>query len=279
MADVEFTEREKRSFKRNGFLVCEDLLDSDLVERASDAVWDGIPYERHDHEALVETPERIENAWDHVEDDAPFAEINRQLLPYAETLIRGDVAPPGDGLQLALRFPSGEQDDADPYPSAGREHGHIDGYGPSFDRNHEVSHFQVAAAVYLDRVEPRGGGFTVWPGSHWHAGAYYTDNHLESLVGHPALPGLERADGEWTGEFERCERYDEQFDPLEIHGPAGTVVLWHGALQHCGGVNRSRNLRLAAIKRFRRTDADEIKREAFANPFEYHRLDDVELAP
>jgi hypothetical protein len=73
MADVEFTEREKRLFKRNGFLVCEDLLDPDLVERASDAVWDGIPYERHDHEALVETIDDSDAvlAWDllDVQDD------------------------------------------------------------------------------------------------------------------------------------------------------------------------------------------------------------------
>ena len=275
-----FTDRQKREFKRNGFLVRQDVLDDDLVARASEAVWEGIPYDRDDHEALVETPERIENAWDHVEDPEPFAEINRRLAPYAETLIRGDIEPPGEGIQLALRFPSGQQSDDDPFPEPHREHGHIDGYGPSFDRNHEVGHFQVGAAVYLDRVEPRGGGFTVWPGSHYHAGAYYEDNHLESLVGHPTLPGLELDDdGEWTGGFERCERYDEQFDPLEIHGPAGSVVFWHGALQHCGGVNRSRNLRLSAIKRFRREDTDEIKRDSFAHPFEYLDLDDVELAP
>ena len=144
----------------------------------------------------METPERIENAWDHVEKPDPLAESNRQLLPYARRLIRGEVVPPGDGLQLAPRVPSGEQDDADPYPTATRARGHADGYGPSSDRDHEVSHFRVGAAVSLDPVAPRSGGRTVRPGSYWYAGAYYSDDHLESLAGHPTLPGLEHEDGE-----------------------------------------------------------------------------------
>ena len=268
-----FTDRQRRELKRNGFLVADDVIDDDVIDAARAAFWDGFPHGTDDYEALTESPDRFENAWSYVDDPAPFAELNAQLFPYAEALAgEGTLNPPGDRIQLTPRFPTGGQRDDAPEPPLHRARGHIDGYGPHFDEHYEVGYYTVMASVYLDRVEPRGGGFTVWPGSHWYAADYYGDHHLESLVNNATLPALE--DGSW----DRCGHLAHQIDPLEIHGDAGTVVFWHQNLLHCGGINHSRHVRLAAIQRFTRPDAEEIKRDAYANPWKYwDGMDDVSV--
>ena len=266
-----FSQRQLEELYRNGFVVIEDIIDAADIEAARTSFWEGFPLDPDDYEALLDAPDRYENAWEYIVDPDPFAAINEQLFPYAEELAgEGTLNDPGEGIQVTPRFPNGEQRESDPNAPLHRARGHVDGYGPSFDRNYEVGHFTVAAAVYLDRVEPRGGGFTVWPGSHWWAADYYEKYHLESLVNNASLPAF--VDGEWK----RGEYLAHQTDPLEIHGNAGTVVFWHQNLLHAGGINNGRWTRLAAIKRFSRPDSEEIKREAFANPWKYwDAMDDV----
>jgi ectoine hydroxylase-related dioxygenase (phytanoyl-CoA dioxygenase family) len=268
-----FTDRQLREMKRNGFLVVDDAVDEETVRAARESFWDGAPFERDDYGALVDAPERFENAWEYIEDPEPFAAINDQLFPYAEELAgEGTIEHPGDSIQVTPRFPNGEVRESREKPPLARERGHIDGYGPAFDANHEVSYYTVMASVYLDRVEPRGGGFILWPGSHWYAADYYDDHHLESLVDNASLPAYR--DGEW----DRCEYLAHQYDPLEIHGDAGTTVFWHQNLLHCGGRHNSPYVRLSTIQRFTRPDAEEIKRDAYASPFKYWEgMDGVEL--
>ncbi|WP_049898546.1 phytanoyl-CoA dioxygenase family protein [Halococcus agarilyticus] len=268
-----FSSREKRELKRNGFVVKHDVIDEETIAAAQDAFWSGVPFDRDDYDALVDAPERFENAWEHIQDPEPFVSLNEQLLPYAEELAgEGALLDPGESIQVTPRFPNGELRETGDLPSLHRESGHIDGYGPQFDATHEVGYHTVMTSVYLEGVQPRGGGFTVWPGSHWYAGEYYSDHHLESLVDDPSLPAYE--DGEW----DRCGDLAQQMDPLEIYGDAGTTVFWHQNLLHCGGINRSPNVRLAAIQRFQRRDADDIKRDAYANPWKYWEgMEDVEI--
>ncbi|MFB6136071.1 MAG: phytanoyl-CoA dioxygenase family protein [Halobacteriaceae archaeon] len=143
--------------------------------------------------------------------------------------------------------------------------GHLDGYA-NWEENPEPGYFTVAAVVYLGPVEPRGGGFTVWPGSHRTAATFFEDHALETAGGAPnnaSIPA--REDGEW--DFSRV--LPEQYDPHECTGDAGTLVLWHNKLTHTAGANRSPNLRMAAIKRYSRPDGDEILRDAADEPFEY----------
>lgn len=268
-----FSHREKRELKRNGFVVKDDVIDEDTISAAREAFWDGVPFDRDDYEALVDAPERFEDAWDYIEDPEPFAAINEQLFPYAEELAgEGTLERPDERIQVTPRFPNGELGQEGDLPSLHRELGHIDGYGPHFDNYHEVGYYTVMTSTYLNRVEPRGGGFTVWPGSHWYAGEYYDEYHLESLVNNATLPAYE--DGEW----DRCGHLAHQLDPLEIHGDPGTTVFWHQNLLHCGGINRSPYVRLSTIQRFVRPDAEEIKRDAYANIWKYWEgMEGVEL--
>ena len=250
---VELDASEKAEFKRSGFLVRRGLVDEDVLDAAREAVWDALPYERT-QESLLDSPTRIENAWDDVEDTGPFGEINRQVFPYAEALVgEGLLEEPGERMQIAPRFPEGETQQGADAPRPRDLHPHVDGYGADYDKEEDEVHpFSVGATVYLNDVVPRGGGFTVWPGSYWNTTRYYAENHFESL-GHVHQSGVPGDVG----------------DPFEVDGPAGTVVLWHNKLNHCGGVNRSTNARLAAISRFRREDAREIMYDAADKPWKY----------
>lgn len=250
---VELDIADKAEFKRSGFLTIRSLVETETLEAARGAVWDALPYE-NTQESLLEAPTRIENAWDDIEDPEPFADILDQVFPYAEELVGEDVlADPGESMQIAPRFPESDDRLGADSPKPRDLHPHVDGYGANYDKEEDdVYPFSIAATVYLNDVVPRGGGFTVWPGSYWKTAQYYAENHFESL-GHVHNSGLPGDVG----------------DPFEIDGPAGTVVFWHNKLCHCGGVNRSANVRLAAINRFRREDHRDIMLDAADKPWKY----------
>ena len=127
--------------------------------------------------------------------------------------------------------------------------------GPEFRGSHSdgacYGRWRVQMAAYIDDLPPRSGGFTVWPGSHtriwqeqWQAffdGEKHTDKHLE----------VRRAGG-YTDPEINAIRADTQ--PVDCHGPAGTVVLWHTKILHMAGHNQSTDvLRQATIYGYLKT--------------------------
>ncbi|QLH78198.1 phytanoyl-CoA dioxygenase family protein [Halosimplex rubrum] len=260
---VSFSDSERRAFARNGFLVREDLLSPGLVDDARAAVVDAMDADPDDPEALIGAGYEV--ALEGVE-QAPLTAIAEALFPAAEALVgEGVLAPPGAGMQVALEFPDG--DAADPAHGPKTVDGHLDGYA-AFDENPEVTTFQLGAAVYFDDVPPRGGGFTVWPGSHRVAAEYFGDHALESVGGKPTNSELP-ATGEAPDEWDYDRRLHDQRDPYEVAGSAGTVVLWHGLLTHAAGINTGERVRMAGIERFAREDIDDVRRDAASNLFEY----------
>ncbi|WP_167837320.1 phytanoyl-CoA dioxygenase family protein [Halosimplex halophilum] len=260
---VSFTDPERRAFARDGFLVRDDLLPAGLVDDARAAVVDAMDADPVDPDAVL--GRGYEVALEGV-DQAPLTEIAERLHPAAEALVgEGVLEPPSSGMQVALEFPDG--DAADPVPGAKTVDGHLDGYA-AFDENPEVTTFQLGAAVYFDDVGTRGGGFTVWPGSHRAAAAYFEDHALETVGGKPNNAQLP-ATGEESGEWDYDRRLHDQWDPYEVAGSAGTVVLWHGLLTHAAGINTGERVRIAGIERFAREDVEDVRREAAANLFEY----------
>ena len=260
---VSFTDSERRAFARNGFLVRDDLLPTEVVDEARAAVVDAMDADAANPESLVGAGYEV--ALEGV-DQSPLTAVAERLFPAAEALVgEGVLEAPGPGMQVALEFPDG--DAADPVHGAKTVEGHLDGYA-AFDENPEVTTFQLGAAVYFDDVPPRGGGFTVWPGSHRAAAAYFADHALESVGGKPNNSQLP-ATGDEPGEWDYDRRFHDQWDPYEIAGSAGTVVLWHGLLTHTAGINTGERVRMAGIERFFREDVDEVRRDAAANLFEY----------
>lgn len=113
--------------------------------------------------------------------------------------------------------------------------------------------YRLQMAAYIDDVPPGCGGFTVWPRSHtriweeqWQAfkeGEKHTDKHL-----------TERKAGGYTDPV--ISRIKADTDPVDCHGPAGTVVLWHTKIFHVVGHNASRDvIRQATIYGFLKTAA------------------------
>lgn len=267
---------EKRQFKELGFITIRDAIDPDVIEEARSIIWDAMPMEPGEYEPLDMDPEQVYQQMGEMPTMEPFDAINQALHEYAEELIgEGElVAPsPGEGAQIALRFPQGE---APHHPEATQPsdlHGHIEGYGHDYQMGGEIQYGSLIGGVYLNQVRPMGGGFTVWPGSHWTAAEYFETHSLES--GRGGLPAIGE-DGNWDYDRKRSD----QFDPFEITGDAGTVFLAHYKLEHTGGVNLSPKVRMSMIRRFQRRDAEGDQRDAAANPFKYWpAMQDVELNP
>jgi len=259
----EFSARERREFARNGFLTREDLVPDDLVDAARVAIAEGTDTDLEDPEAVVGAGYDVDA--DGV-DQAPFTDIAEAIFPAAEALVgEGVLAPPGEGMQVALNFP--DEAAAEQFLGPQSVTGHLDGYA-NFDENPEVSTFTLGVAVYVNDVRPRAGGFTVWPGSHRVAATYFEDHALETVGGKPdnsQLPAVGEAAGEWAYD----DRLWNQYDPYEVTGDAGTVVFWHSKLTHNAGINVGEDVRMAAITRFAREDQSEIMRDDAKQLFEY----------
>jgi hypothetical protein len=96
--------------------------------------------------------------------------------------------------------------------------------------------FQVGVVLYLSDVLPQGGGFTVWPGSH-----YSMAKHQGTFGGDDRLGTFEAA----LAEVQASTR------PVEVSGPTGTLILWHQRLVHTAGINMRRTVRHATLCDFK----------------------------
>lgn len=129
--------------------------------------------------------------------------------------------------------------------------------GPDYRGAHSdgacYGRWRLQMSAYIDDLPPNCGGFTVWPGSHtriwkeqWEAfkeGEKHTDKHLaERRAGGYNDPVI----GEIKGDTQ----------PVDCHGPAGTVVLWHTKILHIAGQNCAADvIRQATIYGFLKTPA------------------------
>ena len=83
----------------------------------------------------------------------------------------------------------------------------------------------VGLTTYLYDVDPGGGSFTFWPGSHHDAHTYFLQ-HPDQIEGtFRDLPGWEE-----QGWSIFCGVNTQP--PQEFVGQAGDVILWHGWLTH-----------------------------------------------
>jgi ectoine hydroxylase-related dioxygenase (phytanoyl-CoA dioxygenase family) len=253
------TEDQRRRFVREGYLAVEDAVDSDLIAEARGQFREALPEDLDDEESLVGVGSRSPDP----PATEPLSTINERLYEYAAALVGSKLAAPeGPGMQFAFRYPGEYRlaDHVDRRPQVG----HLDGYGPGFKQSGEYGGFTVGAVVYFDDVVERGGGFTVWPGTHWAAAEYFTDHALNCPGAGGTLPAVDD-DGGWDS----TRGLHEQVRSVEVNQPAGTVVLWHNKLLHTAGENQSQNVRMAGIQRFSREDHDEIREDAADKPFRY----------
>jgi hypothetical protein len=108
---------------------------------------------------------------------------------------------------------------------------------------HADSRCRLRATCYLDDCPRHCGGFTLWPRSHvpiWH---HTRECMRDAVAYHPYQDPILRA-------------IKRMHAPVETHGVAGTVVLWHAKTLHIAGLNHSSDvIRQAMIHDFCKTPA------------------------
>jgi len=227
------TAEDKAFFKKNGYLVKESLVPADICKAAADAVWSKLDCDRSDPSTYVNAGPAFPSVRDdpatrRVTLDSPVFECAEELVGKGK--LRENFAGPH------LRFPTGESDWSLP------NHGHLDGYYTPTNGVPEgtVGIFSVGLSIYVEEVKPRGGGFTVWPGTHIQATDYFKTHSLLSFKG-----------GNASDTFDMPEA-------VEVTGPAGSVCFWHGQLMHTGGKHCGDAIRMAFIGRLSRKDSNDI---------------------
>ncbi len=235
---------DKAFFKEHGYLVKRDTLTPQQIRAAQDALWEGIKADRNDPRTWINAGPRAPVPASHPALRATLCES--PIFSMAEELVGREKLSQGGSPGPHLVYPSGEEDWTLP------SRGHLDGYYTPTNGVPEgtVGIFHVGATIYVDQVEPRGAGFTVWPGSHRFAAEYFKTHSLLNIQG---------------GVF----READLGPPVEITGPAGTVCLWHGQLVHSGSKNCSGRIRMALIARLARQDVDDIRFETPDDMWEY----------
>lgn len=250
MISVDLNADQRDRFARNGFVVLRDAVPREILDDAVDAVAETVPEDLGDVEALVSGPDD-RHYWGNLETMAPFRPLNETVFEYAAQLVgSGRLRSPGEFAQVAIRYPTGEHP-CDPVHATTDDDGnrHVDVVG----EDGELQPFTIGATTYLDDVHPRGGGLTVWPGTHQGVADYLGDQGDEAQLTEEVVDAV----------------LDRNAQPFEVCGPAGTVVLWHNLLVHTGGQHLGSHPRIAAFTRFHHRDGEEILDDALRNPFEY----------
>jgi hypothetical protein len=231
------TTEDKAFFKDEGYLIRRDLLTPEQIDAAQDALWEGIEADRADPATWIGAGPRGPVPGSHPAIRATLHES--PVFAIAEELVGAGRLNDGGSPGPALVYPTGEDDWSAP------PHGHLDGYYTPTNGVPEgtVGLFHVGTTIYVEDIEPRGGGFHLWPGTHRQAAEYFKTHSPLSIAG-----GSSR----------------EVFDlpePVEVTGAAGTVCFWHGQLVHSGSRNCARNIRMALIARLSRRDLNDIRFE------------------
>jgi hypothetical protein len=253
------TAEEKREFVRNGFLVVEDAVDRSVCERAREAVWNAVDEDPDDVAALraAAGPGNFSNQNSGINDldehlDAePFETMLDQVHPYAAALV-GEGARPAPGENLpeedclhstavnpVVRYPEEDVAWEDPNGSTANPPVAAD-LNPHVDAFDHGTPWTIIVVVLFDRIYPRGGGFTVWPGSHRLVADWLADNPPESLDGLPDAIA------------------DRMGPGFEITGSPGAAVLAHSKTLHSSGPLYGDRPRMAAIANLSRRDIGSV---------------------
>ena len=245
------THEEKQFFKDNGYLVKRDVLPEDLMERAVDGLWHGVWADRSDPQTWVNAEPK--------KPESKTPTLHRSIVyDYGVFDMAEEMAGKGRLTEWAeptplFRYPTGADQWSKP------SGGHVDGYG---QKDLTVAGFTIAATVYLCDIKPRSGGFCVWPGTHVKMADYFRSHSLLS-VNRQFLDPSEPATQIHMGTIIDLP------DPMEITGPAGTVIFWHGLMVHSASKNCSRNIRMGLFTRFKWKNWNELQFETPDDMWEY----------
>ncbi|SEG52746.1 Phytanoyl-CoA dioxygenase (PhyH) [Actinacidiphila yanglinensis] len=127
-----------------------------------------------------------------------------------QLLREGLAIQPPEGVQVATTIPPW------PYRPGGP---HVDGLSPTEPDGRPGTFSLLAGAWLTDHTTPGRGNLWVWPGTHLRFGAYLAERGADAL---------RRVDDMAPGPYPRIELGD----PVQVVGPAGSVLLAHYLLAH-----------------------------------------------
>jgi len=130
------------------------------------------------------------------------------------------------------------------------------------------SRAKLQTVVYFDDVPLGAGGTHVWPGSHqriwdtWQS-IYRGDTLID--INCLSLRRAKHRPDEYVAPPVPAIKADTE--PVDFHGPAGSVLLWHTIGLHMAGVNTSSDvIRQATLYAFHKTPESISDERAMANP-------------
>lgn len=229
------TAADKEHFKEHGYVVVRGVLEQKVIDDALDVLWANMEEDRNDPDSWIGKGYKVVRVGS--EDAIKCTVYDDPVFAMAEEMVGKGTLQTDGGAGPHLSFPN---PDAEWRQPGG---GHLDGYYTPTNGvpKGTVGAFTIGATVYLGKVEPRGGGFSVWPGTHKIWEEYFRYHDFDSLPGGVAPFNI--------GEG------------IDITGDAGDVCFWHNKLTHSSSANVSRNIRIALIGRMRRKDLDDIRWE------------------
>ena len=211
-------------FKLNGYLVLANVFDEETVEAWRRQIWRKL-------DSTLEEPEtwpRETSGLDEYVYDPPLSALvhHPYMMSIADQLSGGTFVA-GDGIPI-IRWPEPGRSWEMPRT------GHIDAYGGRW------LPFMFGATAYLYDVEPGGGAFIYWPGSHHVAHRYFLQHpsHVDGSF-------MEIEGFSWDVFCDNPATGGQEFT-----AKAGDVVLWHAYLTHNGSENTGTMPRIALFARW-----------------------------
>jgi phytanoyl-CoA dioxygenase PhyH len=234
------TEKQKRRFYRDGYVLLPNVVPQDMVDAALRAI--NADLGKGVDPARVTTFE----AQSYCPDVKPTAAITDLVMktpvwPLAESLTAPGVLNPVEAGQIALRFPKEFDEVPSPQP-------HLDGMHSPHNGVPEgdIHSFTMLAVVLLSDLDrENAGNFTVWPGTHHQYEHYFREKGPEALL--EGMPAIDLP------------------EPTQVRGKAGDVVLAHYQLGHTAAPNASARVRYAVIFRMSHVAHEEHKLAAMTD--------------
>lgn len=240
------TDDEIRKFKREGYLIKRGAIDQDFCARARERLWDDPPpsIKKDDPESWIGPIKPEEES----EDPDNFKKGYRwQYRKVGNEDWMVDGLPRHTYVQSVINQLLGEGKFTQPERVRGiyctLPHGDV----PRQPRSMHIDAGQATIGVvcYVDRVEPDGGGFALWPGSH--RKFYFTSRS--------------RYRREYTDDFEAIKQeYDETWETssVQTYGDPGDIVFWHRRMAHMASPNYTNNIRKAVLTDFSWKNVEEL---------------------
>ena len=233
-----FEQEEIDHFKKHGYVVKQDVVDSNLLDKAVERFWDVMGLDRDDPESWTEGGVRG-NLPCSSDPDVRATLTESPIQDMCEELVGQNTLNVSNYTFAKPVYPTGKSPDEWSHP----EHGHLDGHGLV---EGVVGSFTIGVTVNMSDVKPKSGAFTVWPGTHRRVHEYFRSHSLVN-----GLKSLQDEEGNW----------DDLPEAVENPGPAGTVTFWHNMMMHNAGNNCGKDIRMACVSRFKRKDLDLLQFE------------------